>query len=353
MSGGTSSVDPIGTPPGAAAAGAPPADTARPRARIAAAGAGRMGRGIAIAFAWGGHEVDLVDLKPRAADASVRLAADAHEEIASSLAMLAELDALPADAVGRVLARIRFVAEPEAGAALAAADLVFEAVPETLEAKREAFARLSADCRPDAILASTTSTILVTDLVPMVAGPQRLLNAHWLNPAYVIPLVELSVHAGTDAAVVARLRALLEDIGKVAVVCGPAPGYIVPRLQALVMNEAARMIEEGVATAEEIDRATRYGLGLRFAAIGVVEFIDFGGNDILYHASRYLAQTLSRERYTAPAIVDRMMHEGRNGLRSGAGFHDYAGRDLAAYRKDVLSRTLAMLRHAGLQRPPR
>jgi 3-hydroxybutyryl-CoA dehydrogenase len=322
-------------------------------ARIAAAGAGRMGRGIAIAFAWAGHEVDLIDLKPRDAAAAARLAADAHAEIASSLAMLAELGAMPDDAVGRLLARIRFIAEPGAGAALGAADVVFEAVPETLDAKRDAFARLSRDCRPDAILASTTSTILVTDLAPMVDRPERLLNAHWLNPAYVIPLVELSTHRGTDPAVVARLRELLEHAGKVPVVCGPAPGYIVPRLQALIMNEAARMVDEGIASAEEIDRATRYGLGLRFAAIGVVEFIDFGGNDILYHASRYLADTLSRERYTAPAIVDRMMREGRNGLRDGRGFHDYRTVDVAAYRRDVLSRTLAMLRHAGLQRPPR
>ncbi|MCZ8105426.1 MAG: 3-hydroxybutyryl-CoA dehydrogenase [Burkholderiales bacterium] len=324
-----------------------------PRARIAAAGAGRMGRGIAIAFSWGGHEVDLVDLKPRAAAAATRLADDARAEIASSLATLAELGAMPADAIERLLARIRFVAEPGASEALAAADVVFEAVPETLDAKRDAFARLSRDCRPDAILASTTSTILVTDLVPMVDDARRLLNAHWLNPAYVLPLGALSTHPGCAPAVVARLRALLEDVGKVPVVCGPAPGYIVPRLQALMMNEAARMVDEGVATAEEIDRATRYGLGLRFAAIGVVEFIDFGGNDILYHASRYLAATLSPERYNAPAVVDRMMREGRNGLRDGRGFHDYRDVDVAAYRKDVLSRTLAMLRHAGLQRPPR
>jgi 3-hydroxybutyryl-CoA dehydrogenase len=324
-----------------------------PRARIAAAGAGRMGRGIALAFAWGGHDVDLVDLKPRDAPAWRRLEAEVRDELASSLAMLAELDALPEAAIGRVLARIHLRPEAEASAALARAAVVFEAVPETLEAKREAFARLSRDCAPDAILASTTSTILVTELAPMVDRPGRLLNAHWLNPAYVIPLVELSTHAGTAPEVVARLRALLEDLGKVPVVCGPAPGYIVPRLQALMMNEAARMVDEGVASAEEIDRATRYGLGLRFAAIGVVEFIDFGGNDILYHASRHLAESISRERYTAPAVVDRMMREGRNGLRSGRGFHDYRDRDVAAYRKDVLSRTLAMLRHAGLQRPPR
>jgi 3-hydroxybutyryl-CoA dehydrogenase len=150
-----------------------------------------------------------------------------------------------------------------------------------------------------------------------------------------------------------RLKTLLESIGKVPVVCGPAPGYIVPRLQALIMNEAARMVEEGVASAEEIDKATRYGLGLRFASIGVLEFIDYGGNDILYHASRYLAGTVSAERYALPGIVDRFMREGRNGLREGAGFFEYGGRDLPAYRKDVLARTLAMLDHFGLARPPR
>ena len=96
-------------------------------------------------------------------------------------------------------------------------------------------------------------------------------------------------------------------------VCGAAPGYIVPRLQALVMNEAARMVEEGVATAEEIDKATRYGMGLRFAALGVVEFIDFGGCDILHHASREMAASIDAARYAAPAIVGRMMREGRLG----------------------------------------
>ena len=188
--------------------------------------------------------------------------------------------------------------------------------------------------------------------MPLITHPERLINAHWLNPAYVIPLVELSVHPGTAPAVRERLRTLLEGIGKVTVECGPAPGYIVPRLQALIMNEAARMVAEGVATPEDIDKATRYGLGLRFAAVGVVEFIDFGGNDILYHASRYLSRTLSAERYTAPAVVDTMMAEGRNGLKSGQGFYDYRGIDVDAYRLDVLQRTLGMLQHAGLFKPP-
>jgi 3-hydroxybutyryl-CoA dehydrogenase len=214
-------------------------------------------------------------------------------------------------------------------------------VPETLEAKRDAFARICALVPASAILASTTSTILVTDLVPLVTQPERLLNAHWLNPAYVIPLVELSLHPGTSQDAFGRLQRLLEAAGKVTVRCGPTPGYIVPRLQALMMNEAARMVEEGAASAEDIDKATRYGLGLRFAAIGVIEFIDYGGNDILYYASRYLAERVSGARYAAPDNVQRLMRDGQLGLKSGRGFYDYRARDVRAYRRDVLARTLA------------
>ena len=112
------------------------------------------------------------------------------------------------------------------------------------------------------------------------------------------------------------------------------------------------MIEEGAATAEEIDKATRYGMGLRFAALGVVEFIDFGGSDILHHASREMSASVSAQRYTAPAIVDEMVAQGRLGLKTGSGFYNYEGRDIAAYRRDVLSRTLGMLKHAGLWRAP-
>lgn len=304
--------------------------------RIACIGAGRMGRGIALAFARAGYDVVVVDFKAR--EDWEALKKEAMTEMEAALAMLEELGAGSPGA----LARIRMVPYAEAQV-LSEAELIFEAVPETLEAKRDAFERLCKLASPQAILASTTSTILVTDLAPLVTHPERLLNAHWLNPAYLIPLVELSVHKNTSEKVIERLRSLLEDAGKVPVLCGPTPGYIVPRLQALIMNEAARMVQEGAASAEDIDKATRYGLGLRFAAIGVIEFIDYGGNDILYYASRYLAETVSRERYTAPENVQRLMREGHLGLKSGQGFYDYRGRDGRAYRKDVLARTLAAL----------
>lgn len=321
-------------------------------ARFVAVGAGRMGRGIAIAFAYAGHRIALVDLRRRSPAAWQQLRDEAHCEIRASLDGLAQLGALPPEQVDAIAARVELVAAEDAPAALGRAELVFEGVTETLPAKREAFEQLNRHCRDDAILTSTTSSILVTQLAELVRRPGRFLNMHWLNPAYLIPVVELSTHAGTDAAVVARTRQMMEAIGKLPVLCGATPGYIVPRLQALIMNEAARMIEEGAATAEEIDKATRFGLGLRFAALGVVEFIDFGGSDILHNASREMAASIDAQRYAAPAIVGRMVEQGHLGVKSGSGFYDYEGRDVAAYRRDVLARTLGMLRHAGLWQPP-
>jgi 3-hydroxybutyryl-CoA dehydrogenase len=311
-----------------------------------------MGRGIAIAFAYAGHRIALVDLRQRTAEQFQTLRDEARAEIRGSLAGLAALGAMDAGQVDAIAARVELVDAAGAPDALASAELVFEGVPETMDAKRDAFDALNRLCRDDAVLTSTTSSILVTQIAGLVRRPERFLNMHWLNPAYVIPVVELSTHPGTDAGVLARTRQTMESIGKLPVVCGPAPGYIVPRLQALIMNEAARMVEEGVATAEEIDKATRYGMGLRFAALGVVEFIDFGGCDILHHASREMAGSIDAARYAAPAIVGDMMRDGRLGLKTGSGFYDYEGRDVAAYRRDVLARTLGMLKHVGLWRPP-
>ena len=328
-----------------------PANSSTP-ARFAAVGAGRMGRGIAVAFAYAGHRIALIDLRERSPEAMKKLRAEVQTEVESALRNLAELGVVPPEQVEQIAARVELVEARNAPQALAGAELLFEGVPETMEAKKDAFDWMNRYCRDDAILTSTTSSILVTQLKDLVRLPERFLNMHWLNPAYVIPVVELSCHEGTTPEVLARAKAIMESIGKLPVVCGATPGYIVPRLQALVMNEAARMIEEGAATAEEIDKATRYGMGLRFAALGVVEFIDFGGADILHHASREMAASIDAGRYTAPAIVGEMVAQQKLGLKTASGFYDYEGRDLAAYRRDVLTRTLGMLKHAGMLRPP-
>ncbi len=321
-------------------------------ARFAALGAGRMGRGIAHAFAYAGHEVWLIDAKPRSAEAAQALEADARREIEGSLATLAELGVFDAALIPAMLSRVHFAGRDAAPEVLAQVDVLFEGVPEKLDAKREAFAFACTHLRADALLASTTSTMLSTELAGLVTHPQRFLNAHWLNPAYLIPLVEVSPHPGTDPAATQRLCDLLTAIGKQPVLCQAAPGYIVPRLQALLMNEAARMVEQGVATPEDIDRAVRYGFGPRFASMGIVEFIDFGGLDILYYASHYLAKALDDPCRAPPAIVDRYMAEGRAGLRAGKGFFDWSNVDAASYRREVMQRQLALLRQLGMVPAP-
>jgi 3-hydroxybutyryl-CoA dehydrogenase len=322
------------------------------RATIACLGAGRMGRGIAVAFAYAGHDVIMIDVKIRAAEQFATLRADALGEIRKTLASLARFGLLADSQVDAVIARVSVVPAEEMAVALADAGMVFEGVPEVVDLKREVLAAASKCVGPNVIIASTTSTILVDDISGSVERPERFLNVHWLNPAYLIPLVEISPGVATDPAVIAQVKAFLEGIGKVPVVCAATPGFIVPRIQALAMNEAARMVEEGVASPEDIDKAIRYGFGFRYAVLGLLEFIDWGGGDILYYASRYLEGALGSDRYRAPEVISRNMREGRIGLRTGAGFLDYSGLDVDAYREQRLAALVDMLRHFGLAKPP-
>lgn len=303
-------------------------------------------------FAYAGHEVSVIDFKPRERSGFDRLAAEARDDIRRTLASLAQFGLFEAASIDVLASRISVVPESEARDALASAAVIFEGVPELMDLKREVLARASRVADPQAIIASTTSTIVADDLAAAVVRPERFLNAHWLNPAYLVPLVELSPAATTDPAIVGRLKSLLEGIGKVPVVCAARPGYIVPRIQALAMNEAARMVEEGVATPDDIDKAIKYGFGFRFAVLGMLEFIDWGGGDILYYASRYLTQALGDPRYAAPDIIEQNMRAGRIGLTTGKGFLDYEALDLTAYRAERLKAFVDLLAFLGLTRPP-
>jgi 3-hydroxybutyryl-CoA dehydrogenase len=322
------------------------------RPTIACLGAGRMGRGIAVAFAYAGHAVTMIDVKARSAEQFAALESEALGEIRKTLASLARFGLLAESDAETVVARVSVVPAQGMAAALAGAGIVFEGVPEVVDLKREVLATASKCIGPEITIASTTSTILVDDLSGSVEHPGRFLNVHWLNPAYLIPLVEISPGTATDPKVTKQVKAMLEGIGKVAVVCAATPGFIVPRIQALAMNEAARMVEEGVASAEDIDKAIRYGFGFRYAVMGLLEFIDWGGGDILYYASRYLEGALGSDRYRAPEVISRNMRDGRIGMRTGAGFLDYSGLDVDAFREQRLAALVDMLRHFGLARPP-
>ena len=322
------------------------------RPSIACLGAGRMGRGIAIAFAYAGHAVTMIDVKVRSAEQFAKLKSEALDEVRKTLASFSRFGLLRETDADTVIGRVSVLPSNESARVLANAGMVFEGVPEVVELKREVLAATSKCVGPEVIIASTTSTILVDDLAGSVERPSHFLNVHWLNPAYLIPLVEISPGKSTDPAIIAQVKGLLEGIGKVPVVCAATPGFIVPRIQALAMNEAARMVEEGVANAEDIDKAIRYGFGFRYAVLGLLEFIDWGGGDILYYASCHLEGALGSDRYRAPEVISNNMKEGRIGLRTGAGFLDYSGLDIDAYRERRLAALVDMLRHFGLARPP-
>lgn len=314
-------------------------------------GAGRMGRGLAHVFAWAGWRVSLIDAKERSVPDAGTLLDEAMSAVRGSIGLMIGFHGLPEAKAAEIAGRIRTCARADMAEALAGADLVMEGVPETLDAKQEALGEVSR-LAPDAIIASTTSTILSTDLAGFVERPERFLNAHWLNPAFLIPVVEVSPHPGTDEAVTERLIGWLEEMGKTPVRCAPSPGFIIPRIQALAMNEAARMAEEGVASPEDIDRAIRDGFGARFAVLGLLEFIDWGGVDILHHASRYLTGATGEDRFAAPEVIGRMMDDGRRGLDAGQGFYDHRGVDTNAYRAERLKAFFDVLGLKGLTPPP-
>ena len=248
-------------------------------------GAGRMGQGIAASYLIAGLEVSLIDLKPRAADEQARVHDAARVAVRAELGMLARLGVLSEDQADAALARLRLRARDDAADLRGALGVRGRA--RTPGRQRDALRWLDEACPAETVVASTTSTFLVTELAALTAHPERFLNAHWLNPASLIPLVEVSRGPATRDAAADQLLELLRMAGKTPVMCAPSAGYIVPRIQALAMNEAARMVEEGVASAEDIDTAVRLGFGLRFSVLGLLEFIDWGGGDILYYASRY------------------------------------------------------------------
>ena len=315
--------------------------------RILAVGAGRMGRGIAHMFSYAGYPVTLLDVKDRDEDGFRQLADAVLAEIETNMMFLSGFGFISPGQVKSALELIRIEPRTGAGRELGAADVIIEAVPETREAKQVALELAGVHARDDAIVTSTTSSMLVTELQRWVARPERFLNTHFLNPAYLIPLVEVSPSPDTAESVVQDIITLFEAIGKAPVRCTAAPGYIIPRLQSLLMAEACRMVEEGVATPADIDKAIVHGFGPRYSTLGVMEFIDWGGVDILYYAGHYLSKALDSPRHAPPEEVTKMMEDGRKGLREGRGYYDFRDLDVEAWQKEKLTRFVTLLGSLG------
>jgi 3-hydroxybutyryl-CoA dehydrogenase len=317
-----------------------------PIENIAVLGPGRIGRQIALAFALGGCRVRLVDLKPRASTDAPAVFADARREIARDLALMAEEQVIEREQVEGTLARI---VDHVGLDGLRGVGFVQEALPELIDLKRETFARLGAAVDDDAILACGSSTISPKHLVDFVKNAERFVAVHWLNPAHIIPLVEVVAGPGTAEATVERTLKLLERLGKTPVRCGDSPGFIGPRLQVLLMNEAVRLVEEGVATPEDVDKAFKAGMGFRYATIGIFEFIDWGGVDILHRASGFMAKALHDDRFRAARLVEDKVARNELGPKTGRGFFDYAGDKRDTFET---AKVRALLRQLKRRREP-
>ena len=284
--------------------------TARPVQTIAVIGAGIMGRGIAHAAAVGGFRTVLEDILPRSLQR-------AQAEIRAHLDQGVELGKLTRDQAATALGNISLAATPEDAAR--AADLVIEAVPEEMESKLEIFTLLDKACRPDTIIASNTSSLSITEIASVTYRAPRCLGMHFFNPVHKMKLLEIVRGLETDDQTIATVAEVGRRMGKEVVVIADSPGFVTSRINALIGNEAFHMLQAGVASAADIDKAVRLGLN---HPMGPFEMADLVGLDTRLHVLEYLHRTLGENYRPAPLLV-QYVKAGRLGRKSGRGVYEY------------------------------
>lgn len=285
---------------------------------IAVIGAGTMGHGIALVFALSGRPVSLFDIDEGALDQAAGLIAAGLETLESAGRVSSEA---ATGATDRIDATTSY---PEA---LDGVDLVIEASPEQMEIKREVFSELNEHAPGSAVFASNTSGLSISEMAKQVDDPTRVLGTHWFNPPYVIPLVEVISADQTSDEVVDHVYQLMETVGKSPIVVQEdIPGFIANRLQTAMDYEAWSLLDRGIATAEDIDRAVSAGFGLRTPALGVFRKSDFAGLDIIRDIHSTMPENLDRGTKPSETLL-RLTDEGRFGLKSGRGVYDWSDRD--------------------------
>lgn len=277
--------------------------------RVAVIGAGTMGHGIAHAALAAGYRVALAD-----ADRDALLSA--LQRIRESFEKGIERGKL--DAAARDAALGRLLTHPALEDAARDADLVIEAVPERIELKRALFTAAQGAAPPHAILASNTSSLSISAIAAAVAQPARVIGLHFFNPVAAMRLVEIVRGQATSDATLDAARAFVESLGKTAIVVGDTPGFATSRLGVVLGLEAIRMVEQGVASAEDIDRAMELGYN---HPVGPLRLGDMVGLDVRLAIADHLHATLKEETYRAPRLLRRMVAEGKLGRKSGEGFY--------------------------------
>lgn len=283
---------------------------ARPIERIAVLGAGTMGRGIAHVAALAGYETQLYDVDPAAL---ARAEEAIHRNLEKGVA-LGKVAAADADGV-----RDRLALDTDLGAAVADADLVIEAAPESLKLKIELFETVAMNARHDALFASNTSALSVTEMAAASGRPERFAGMHFFNPVHLMKLLELVRGLETSLETVETLRAVGARMGKEVVVVADSPGFATSRINALIGNEAFRMLEQGVASAEDIDKAIRLGLN---HPMGPFEMADLVGLDVRLSILEHLHATLG-ETFRPSNLMRRYVQAGRFGRKAGRGVYEY------------------------------
>ncbi|HUS18577.1 MAG TPA: 3-hydroxyacyl-CoA dehydrogenase NAD-binding domain-containing protein [Terriglobales bacterium] len=277
---------------------------------ISVIGAGIMGRGIAHASALGGYRTILEDILP----ASLR---KAETEIRTNLDKAVELGKVSAADADAAYQRIEFAGSVEDAAR--EADLVIEAVPEEMESKIEIFTLLDKVCRPDTILASNTSSFSITEVASVTYRAPKCLGMHFFNPVHKMKLLEIVRALETDDATIAAASEVGRRISKEVVVIRESPGFITSRINVLIGNEAFNMLQEGVASAADIDKALKLGLN---HPMGPFELVDLVGLDTRLHILEYLHKSLG-ERFRPNPLMVQYVKAGRLGRKAGRGVYDY------------------------------
>ena len=279
--------------------------------RVGVVGLGTMGAGIAQVCLQAGLEVVGREISPE-------LGEKARKRIDHYLSRGVEKGRLTQEEKDAALDRLTLVTEL---ADLGSCQLVIEAAFEDLEVKRELFGELERSVEPEAILATNTSALSVTEIAAATTSPERVVGMHFFNPAPVLPLVEVISTAHTSDEVFDTAYAFAERIGKEPVACNDTPGFIVNRILIPLLNDCVRVLDESRVTPEDVDRAMRFGVNW---PIGPCALIDLIGIDVHVHASEALHAALGEERMAPPERLIQMQRAGHLGRKTGRGFYDYS-----------------------------
>lgn len=277
---------------------------------VGVVGAGTMGHGIAHVSALAGYAVVLQDVTVAAAQAGL-------DKLSANLAVGVEKGKLTAAQRDEALARVRVTERLEE---LAGCQLVIEAIPEKLQLKQELFGKLSAICAGDAVLASNTSSLSLTEIAAAAKSPERVVGLHFFNPVHLMKLLEVVRALQTSDATVARVQAYGERIGKQLILVKDSPGFASSRLGVALGLEAIRMLEEGVASAEDIDRAMKLGYG---HPMGPLELGDLVGLDVRLAIAEYLFAETGSATFRPPQLLKKLVRAGKLGKKAGQGIFSY------------------------------